>query len=93
MPLQVSPEPIFHHEVSARQFRAELDGKVIGFLDYVIHDQAAHLIHTEVDSAYRGRQIAVHLTRYGINELRQLGFEIVAVCPFVINYLKRYPVE
>jgi predicted GNAT family acetyltransferase len=51
------------------------------------------LVHTEVNAAFRGRQIAVQLTRFGIKELRDMGFEIVAVCPFVISYMKRYPEE
>jgi hypothetical protein len=93
MPPQVSPELIFRHDGSAHQFQVELDGTVIGFLDYVVHDRAAHLVHTEVNAAFRGRQIAVQLTRFGIKELRDMGFEIVAVCPFVISYMKRYPEE
>ncbi len=66
--------------------------KTVGRLDYVLHGEKAHLVHTEVDPALRGQQIASLLTEFAIRELMAKGLRIVAECPFVVAYLKRHPI-
>lgn len=82
----------FLHRRELSRFVVVYAEKWVGRMDYVLYGENAHLVHTEVDPAWRGRQIASVLTEFAITELMAEGLRIVAECPFAVAYLKRHPI-
>ena len=93
MALRSESEFEFVHRRELSRFVVRDGEHPIGRLDYVMRGGNAHLVHTEVDPARRGQQIASLLTEFALRELQSEGTGIVAECPFVVAYLKRHPLE
>jgi|GEM_PF-5629100 len=93
MASQRNPELEFSHLQDRSRFVVRSGETTIGRLDYVMKLGNAHLVHTEVDPAWRGQQIASLMTEFAIRELTAAGTGIIAECPFVIAYLKRHPMD
>jgi uncharacterized protein len=69
-----------------------LDERRIGEIRYRIEDDGAvALLHTEVDPAEQGRGLGTQLVEGALQDLRERGRRVVAVCPFVAAYLRRHP--
>ncbi|MGH9407900.1 MAG: GNAT family N-acetyltransferase [Vicinamibacterales bacterium] len=75
---------------SARRFEAVVDGQ-LAFLQYVTGADEFILLHTEVPASLRGRGIAQHLARTGLEAARASGLRVVVRCPFVRTYLEKHP--
>jgi predicted GNAT family acetyltransferase len=74
----------------AGRFEMTVDGQT-AVLNYKRTPHSLVLVHTEVPSAIRGRQIADVLAKAAIDRAHADGLQIVAVCPFVKAYLQRHP--
>jgi predicted GNAT family acetyltransferase len=75
----------------AGRFEAHVDGELAGLLEYVIKHGRIALVHTEVYPGYEGRGLASALIRHGLDEARHRELLVIAVCPFVKDYLTRHP--
>lgn len=60
-----------------------------GFAQYLDHAGERIFYHTEVDEAYGGRGLASILIGQALTDTTAEGPRIVAVCPFVKNYLEK----
>jgi predicted GNAT family acetyltransferase len=75
----------------ARQrFELTLDGET-AFLAYERGNGVLTLIHTEVPADLRGHQVGEHLVKAALDAGRSEGLRIVAVCPFVREYMRKHP--
>ena len=90
---QRNPDLEFSHLRDRSRFVVRSGETTIGRVDYVMKLGNAHVVHTEVDPAWRGQQIASLMTEFAIRELTAAGTRIIAECPFVIAYLKRHPMD
>jgi len=72
------------------RFELALDGGT-AFLLYERTDDALRLIHTEVPAHLRGHHVGETLVEAALQSARSSGLRIVAVCPFVMAYMRKHP--
>jgi predicted GNAT family acetyltransferase len=75
----------------ARRYEARIDGELAGFATYMRTPDMIVFVHTEVESAHEGRGVGSTLARTALDEARELGLRVVALCPFVDGWIKRHP--
>lgn len=73
------------------RFEAHVDGELAGVLKYVRKRGRIALIHTEVLPAFEGKGVASSLVRHALDDARQRGLKVIAICPYVQTYLERHP--
>jgi predicted GNAT family acetyltransferase len=76
---------------SQLQYELFFDGKPAGLIRYRRLPDAIALVHTEVDPAYEGQGLGTRLIELALADIRRRGLHVVPVCPFVREYLDRYP--
>jgi uncharacterized protein len=82
-------EPIVDNPGENR-FELVVDGET-AFLAYERTPTSLVLIHTEVPPALGGRHLGDALAKYGIDQARAEGRQLVVVCPFVRAFLRKHP--
>jgi uncharacterized protein len=73
------------------RYEARLGDALAGFLEYTTTPQMLVVTHTEVDPAFEGRGVGSALARYALDDVRCRGLRVLAVCPFVLEWLRRHP--
>ena len=73
---------------AAHRFELTVDGYT-GFLTYERTPTALTLVHTEVPPQIRGRHLADRLVDAAADAARAAGLQLVVVCPFAREYLRR----
>jgi predicted GNAT family acetyltransferase len=73
---------------AAHRFELTVDGYT-GFLAYERSPAALTLLHTEVPPQIRGRHLADRLVDAGVSAARAAGLQLIVVCPFAREYLRR----
>jgi predicted GNAT family acetyltransferase len=69
------------------RYVATVDGEQAGFAVYHLA-QGHHLfVHTEVDERYEGQGVGSALIQGALDDVRDKGGSIVALCPFVQRWL------
>ena len=77
------------HDPEARRF--VLEGGHGAFLQY---DETAHgivILHTEVPTAMRGRNVGGRLAEAALSWARRQARPLTIVCPFVRAYVRKHP--
>ena len=87
-PVPVAPEVIDNQEGS--RFELTVEGQT-AVLTYERTPRSLVLLHTEVPAGLRGRHLADALATAAIARAHAEGLAVVAVCPFVRDYLRRHP--
>ena len=75
------------------RFEAELDGTIVGTIQYRVRPGTVILVHTETDAAYGGRGIGSRLAQTALEEIRARGEKAVVLCPFIKAWLQKHPGE
>ena len=73
------------------RYEATVDGTLAGFAQYREVDGARVFTHTEVFDAYEGKGVGGALARGALDDVRNRGGRLVAVCPFIAAYVERHP--
>lgn len=73
------------------RFEATTGGDLAGFLEYTTTSEMVVMTHTEVLPAYEGRGVGSALARYALDDVRSRGLRVLAVCPFVLGWMRRHP--
>lgn len=73
------------------RFEATLDGRLAGWAEYTPTPQMLVFTHTEVDPAFEGRGVGSALVRHALDDVRRRGTRALAVCPFVLAWIRRHP--
>jgi predicted GNAT family acetyltransferase len=80
---------------AAHRYRATLDGRAAGHLEYRRRRQGEQqqilALHTVVGEEFEGRGVGSALARALLDQARAGGVEVVAYCPFVREYVGRHP--
>lgn len=74
-----------------RRFEVSVDGELAGSLVYRPRPGLISLVHTEVDERFEGRGLGGRLARFALEQARAEGLEVLPVCPFVNEWIKRHP--
>lgn len=67
------------------------DGAVLGVVGYQRRGGALVITHTEVEDAAAGHGVGSSLARFALDQARGEGVPVVALCPFVREYVERHP--
>ncbi len=71
-------------------FTIAVDGRVVGKAEYLDRGDKRVFTHTEVDNNYEGRGLATILIGEALQQTRDAGLRIKALCPMVVAYLKKH---
>ncbi len=81
----------FLHNIDGRRFELLVNGHIC-YLEYREYKPKVYsLTHTWVPEALRGQGAAAKLTLATMEWCRDNGVLIIAVCPYIELFLKRYP--
>lgn len=73
------------------RFELSIEGE-LAVIDYTFKKSINQifLVHTEVPEALRGNGWGEKLVGDSLEIIRNKGYKVVPICPFVITYLKRH---
>lgn len=69
----------------------EVDGEPAGFTEFRNRDGVLTMPHTQIDSAFEGRGLAKILVTGALDDIRERGEQIIAVCPYVQGFVEKNP--
>jgi predicted GNAT family acetyltransferase len=83
------------NNVSGQKKRFELhQGDEIVFIEYIQNNNnIIFLTHTEVPGPLEGKGLGGIIVSKTLNFIKEKGFKMAPLCPFVAAYLKRHPEE
>lgn len=74
-----------------KRFELEVEGHT-AFIEYIIdNNNTMYLTHTEVPNALGGKGVGKAIVEKTLTYLKDNGFKLAPLCPFVAAYLKRNP--
>ena len=80
------------HDAENRRYEIFLEGERVGLMDYSLRPGEIHLVHTEVDQAHQGKNLAAILLRESLADIRARGTEkVVPVCSYTVRYMEKHP--
>ena len=80
------------HDAENRRYEIFLDDERVGLMDYSLRPGEIHLVHTEVDPAHQGKNLAAILLRESLADIRARGMEkVVPVCSYTVRYMEKHP--
>ena len=80
------------HNQANHRYEIFLDDERVGLMDYSLRPGEIHLVHTEVDPAHQGKNLAAILLRESLADIRQRGSEkVVPVCSYTVKYMEKHP--
>jgi predicted GNAT family acetyltransferase len=83
--------PVITDAPARDRYEAHLDGELAGVLEYILKRRRIALVHTEVRPAHEGQGVGSALVRFALDDARRRELRVVAICPYVQNYLARHP--
>ncbi|MBO1332831.1 GNAT family N-acetyltransferase [Streptomyces sp. VRA16 Mangrove soil] len=75
----------------ANRYEARVGDSLAGFADYLRTPELIAFVHTEVEPAYEGQGIGGALVRRSLDDAREAGLRVLAVCPFYSGWIARHP--
>lgn len=80
------------HDAENHRYEIFLDNERVGLMDYSLRPGEIHLVHTEVDPAHQGKNLAAILLRESLADIRERGSEkVVPVCSYTVRYMEKHP--
>ena len=86
-----SARPVVTDATERERYEAHVDGELAGVLDYVVKYGRLALVHTEVLPAHEGQGVGSTLVRHALDDARRRELRVIAICPYVQEYLTRHP--
>jgi predicted GNAT family acetyltransferase len=85
-------EPHVVHNQQLNRYEIYIGDEKVGHADYSRRPGEIHFVHTEVDPAHQGKNLAAILMREAIADVRESDkAKIVPVCSYVVRYMERHP--
>ena len=85
-------EPNVVHNTDLRRYEIWIGDEKVGHADYSVRPGEIHFVHTEVDPAHQGKNLAAILTRESLAAVREAGnAKVVPVCSYVVRYMEKHP--
>jgi uncharacterized protein len=72
------------------RYTIAVEGNQIGKAEFLDRGEKRVFTHTEVDKNYEGRGLATILIGEALQNTRDAGLRIKALCPMVAAYLKKH---
>jgi len=85
-------EPHVLHNTQLRRYEIWIGDEKVGHADYSVRPGEIHFVHTEVDPAHQGKNLAAILTRESLADVRAAAKDkVVPVCSYVVRYMEKHP--
>ncbi|MEL0135273.1 MAG: GNAT family N-acetyltransferase [Aquiluna sp.] len=85
-------EPKVVHDEANKRYEIFLEEDRVGLMDYSLMPGEIHLVHTEVDPAHQGKNLAAILLRESLADIREKDKEkVVPVCSYTVRYMEKHP--
>jgi len=85
-------DPVVTLNEAAHRYEIWLGDEKVGHADYSLMPGEIHFVHTEVDPAHQGKNLAAILTRESLVDIRaKAKLKVVPVCSYVVRYMERHP--
>jgi predicted GNAT family acetyltransferase len=81
--------PVVHNAANQR-FEMDVDGQ-LSVLEYTFKNHRLFLTHTEVPPALQNKGLGTKLAHAALEYARQNDLTVVAICPFVKEYVDSHP--
>ena len=72
------------------RYTIAVEGKTVGRAEYLDRGEKRVFTHTEVDKNFEGRGLATILIGEALQNTRDAGLRIKAMCPMVAAYLQKH---
>jgi predicted GNAT family acetyltransferase len=80
------------HNEPAHRYEIFLGEEKVGHADYSLMPGEIHFVHTEVNPAHQGKNLAAILTRESLEDVRKNSkLKVVPVCSYVVKYMEKHP--
>jgi predicted GNAT family acetyltransferase len=81
------------HNEELKRYEIWLDGEKVGHADYSVRPGEIHFVHTEVDPAQQGKNLAAILMQATLDDVRanRSSEKVVPVCSYVVRYMQKHP--
>ena len=80
------------HNTEAHRYEIWLGDEKVGHADYSLMPGEIHFVHTEVNPAHQGKNLAAILMRDSLEDVRKTGkAKVVPVCSYVVKYMEKHP--
>ena len=85
-------EPHVVHNTEKHRYEIFIGDEKVGHADYSLRPGEVHFVHTEVNPAHQGKNLAAILTREAIEDIRREGkAKIWPVCSYAVRYMEKHP--
>lgn len=84
-------EPVVVDVPERSRYEATTAGTLAGFAEYTTTSEMVVFTHTEVLPAHEGAGVGGAIVRYALDDVRSRGLRVLAVCPFVLGWIRRHP--
>ena len=80
------------HDEANHRYEIYLENERVGLMDYSLRPGEIHLVHTEVDPAHQGKNLAAILLRESLSEIRAKDIgKVVPFCSYTVKYMEKHP--
>jgi predicted GNAT family acetyltransferase len=74
-------------DVARREYRAAVDGRVIGAAEFLLASDLVVFTQTQIDRAFAEQGVAPALLRWALDDARDRGYRVLPSCPVVRAYI------
>ncbi|UZO82482.1 N-acetyltransferase [Aquimarina sp. ERC-38] len=84
-------ELVNNTELPKKRFELKV-GENTAIIEYILtKDDVIYLTHTEVPRQLEGQGVGSTIVKKTLAYIKEKGYKLVPLCPFVAAYLKRHP--
>jgi predicted GNAT family acetyltransferase len=73
------------------RYEARVDDALAGVCEYELTTDTIVFLHTVVAQKYEGQGVGTALARYALDDARDRGLHVRALCPFIRGWMARHP--
>jgi predicted GNAT family acetyltransferase len=73
------------------RYEACVDDALAGVCEYELTTDTIVFLHTVVAQRYEGQGVGTALARYALDDARDRGLYVRALCPFIRGWMARHP--
>ncbi|AOD21162.1 GNAT family N-acetyltransferase [Rhodococcus sp. p52] len=79
------------HNAEKQRYEVRDDDAVVGYTQYPPDDGRLVFDHTEIDKGYSGQGLGGKLVGFALDDVRERGKRIVAICSYVDKFIEKHP--
>lgn len=85
------PDYNFRFNEDKKRFELDVEGHTAIIESILSTDNVMFLTHTEVPVALEGKGVGKQIVENALQYIKDHGYKLAPLCPFVAAYLKRHP--